>query len=92
MDVEVPSITNALEDIDGTNGTLSATRIVKRRDIFQVPISDSATYQWLSLTGQCLSEGILEPQSSLTAPDTEGWFLLRICTSTRTITQRVLVQ
>jgi len=92
MDVEVPSITNALEDIDGTNGTLSATRIVKRGDILQVPISESATYRWLSLTGQCLSESILEPQSSLTAPDAEGWFLLRICTSTRTITQRVLVQ
>lgn len=92
MDVEVPSITAALEDIDGTNGSLFPTRIVKRGDIFQIPVSESATYQWLSLTGQCLSEGILEPQSSLMAPTTEGWFILRLRTTTRTITQRVLVQ
>jgi len=92
MDVEVPAITAALEDIDGTHGTLFPTRIVKRGDMFQIPIYESATYQWLSLTGQCLSEGILEPQSSLTAPDTEGWFLLRLRTSTRAITQRVLAQ
>lgn len=92
MDVEVPSITAALEDIDGTNGSLFPTRIVKRGDIFQIPVSESATYQWLSLTGQCLSEGILEPQSSLMAPTTEGWFLLLLHTTTHTITQRVLVQ
>lgn len=92
MDVEVPSITAALEDIDGTNGSLFPTRIVKRGDIFQIPVSESATYQWLSLTGQCLSEGILEPHSSLTAPATNGWFFLRIRTSTRTLTERVLVQ
>lgn len=92
MDVEVPAITAALEDIDGTNGTFITTRIVQCGELFAIPVSESAAYQWLSLTGQCLAEGILKPHASLTAPDTNGWFFLRIRTSTRTLMERVLVQ
>lgn len=92
MDVEVPAITAALEDIDGTNGTFITTRIVQCGELFAIPVSESAAYQWLSLTGQCLAEGILKPHASLTAPDTNGWFFLRIRTSARTLMERVLVQ
>lgn len=92
MDVEVPAITAALEDVESTNGNSMTTRIVQCGEVFTIPVSEPSTYQWLSLTGQCLSEGILEPHSSLTAPATNGWFFLRIRTSTRTLTERVLVQ
>lgn len=92
MDVEVPAITAALEDVESTNGNSMTTHIVQCGEVFTIPVSEPSTYQWLSLTGQCLSEGILEPHSSLTAPATNGWFFLRIRTSTRTLTERVLVQ
>lgn len=92
MDVEVPAITAALEDIESTDGNFITTRIVQCGELFTMSVSEPVTYQWLSLTGQCLSEGILEPHASLRAPITRGWFFLKIRTSTRTLMERVLVQ
>lgn len=74
------------------NNSNTSVKVVKRGSSIVYFVESNLTYQWYTLTGQCVGQGYLSSSTPwVEVPNITGWFVLQVSGIDQNVIERVVV-